>query len=137
MRRDGLSVAVIGGGIGGLTAGLSLLKAGLDEHVYEQSSRINEVGAGVAISPNATRILSRLGLEHELARTGVRPTAWWQRRWDDGRTLSRTPLGAEIEAVRLTALSDALRRTRRRAGSGPPGDAAPHRTPAVVAGRPR
>jgi salicylate hydroxylase len=38
-----------------------------------------------------------LGLEHELARTGVRPTAWWQRRWDDGRTLSRTPLGAEIE----------------------------------------
>jgi salicylate hydroxylase len=97
MRRDGLSVAVIGGGIGGLTAGLSLLKAGLDVHVYEQSSRISEVGAGIAVSPNATRILYRLGLEHELARTGVRPTAWWQRRWDDGRTLSRTPLGAEIE----------------------------------------
>jgi salicylate hydroxylase len=97
VRRHGISVAVIGGGIGGLTAGLSLLRAGLDVHVYEQSSRISEVGAGIAVSPNATRILNRLGLGHELARTGVRPTAWWQRRWDDGRTLSRTPLGAEIE----------------------------------------
>ena len=97
MRRHSLSVAVIGGGIGGLTAGLSLLEAGLDVHVYEQSSRISEVGAGIAVSPNATHILYRLGLGHELARTGVRPTAWWQRRWDDGSTLSRTPLGAEIE----------------------------------------
>ena len=97
MRHHGLSVAVIGGGIGGLSAGLSLLQAGLDVHVYEQSSRISEVGAGIAVSPNATRILYRLGLECELARTGVRPTAWWQRRWDDGRTLSRTPLGTEIE----------------------------------------
>ena len=59
MRRDSLSVAVIGGGIGGLTAGLLLLKAGLDVHVYEQSSRISEVGAGIAVSPNATRILYR------------------------------------------------------------------------------
>ena len=97
MRRDSLSVAVIGGGIGGLTAGLLLLKAGLDVHVYEQSSRVSEVGAGIAVSPNATRILYRLGLEQDLAREGVRPTAWLQRRWDDGRTLSRTPLGAEIE----------------------------------------
>ena len=97
MRRHSLSVAVIGGGIGGLTAGLSMLKAGLDVHVYEQSSRISDVGAGIAVSPNATRILYRLGLAPELARTGVRPTAWWQRRWDDGRTLSCTPLGAKIE----------------------------------------
>jgi salicylate hydroxylase len=69
----------------------------LDVHVYEQSSRISEVGAGVSVSPNATRILYRLGLEHELARTGVRSTAWWQRRWNDGRTLARMPLGLEIE----------------------------------------
>jgi 2-polyprenyl-6-methoxyphenol hydroxylase-like FAD-dependent oxidoreductase len=73
MRHHGLSVAVIGGGIGGLSAGLSLLQAGLDVHVYEQSSRISEVGAGIAVSPNATRILYRFGLECELARTGVRP----------------------------------------------------------------
>ena len=62
MGRHGLSVTVIGGGIGGLTAGLSLLEAGLDVHVYEQSSRISEVGAGIAVSPNATRVLYRFGL---------------------------------------------------------------------------
>ena len=73
MRHHGLSVAVIGGGIGGLSAGLSLLEAGLDVHVYEQAPRISEVRAGVAVSPNATRILYRLRLGHELARTGVRP----------------------------------------------------------------
>ena len=84
MRSHSLSVAVIGGGIGGLSTGLSLLEAGLDVHVYEQSRRISEVGAGVAVSPNATRILYRLGLGHELARTGVRPTSWWQRRCERG-----------------------------------------------------
>jgi salicylate hydroxylase len=80
MRSHSLSVAVTGGGSGRLSTGLSLLEAGLDVHVYEQSRRISEVGAGVAVSPNATGILYRLGLGHELARTGVRPTSWWQRR---------------------------------------------------------
>ena len=84
MRSHSLSVAVIGGGIGGLSTGLSLLEAGLDVHVYEQSRRISEVGAGVATSPNATRILYRIGLGHELAGTGVGPTPWWRRRCERG-----------------------------------------------------
>jgi salicylate hydroxylase len=97
MPDQGSSVAVVGGGIGGLAAGLSLLSEGVDVHVYEQSRSIGEVGAGLAVSPNATRVLYRLGLGPDLERTGVRPTAWWQRRWEDGRSLSRTPLGAEME----------------------------------------
>ena len=92
------SIAVIGGGIGGLTAALSLLRAGFDVHVYEQARVLREVGAGVQISPNASRVLHRLGLADELARLGVRPLAFHQRRWDDGRTLLRTPLGDEVEA---------------------------------------
>ena len=95
--HDGLSVAIVGGGIGGLAAALSLLAEGVDVHVYERSETIREVGAGIAVSPNATRVLYGLGLRPELERTGVRPTAWWQRRWEDGRTLTRTPLGVEIE----------------------------------------
>jgi len=55
-------VAVIGAGIGGLSAALSLLEAGFDVHVYEQASPINEVGAGIQVSPNVSRILRRLGL---------------------------------------------------------------------------
>ena len=56
MRPHSLSVAVISDGIGGRNTGLSLLEASLDVHVYQQSRRISEVGAGVAVSPNATRI---------------------------------------------------------------------------------
>jgi salicylate hydroxylase len=92
------SIAVIGGGIGGLSAALSLLRAGFDVHVYEQASTLAEVGAGVQVSPNASRVLHRLGLAEPLARTGVKPFAWHQRRWDDGRTLLRTPLAEPIEA---------------------------------------
>ena len=91
-----VSIAVIGSGIGGLSAALSLLRAGFDVHVYERASEISEVGAGIQVSPNASRILHGLGLASDLARMGVQPLAWHQRRWDDGRTLLRTPLGATM-----------------------------------------
>ncbi|WP_313954110.1 FAD-dependent monooxygenase [Accumulibacter sp.] len=99
MTRNEVSMAVIGGGIGGLAAGLSLLRAGVDVHVYEQSRGLSEVGAGIQVSPNASRVLHRLGLAEALAMSGVKPVAWHQRRWDDGRTLLRTPLGEDIEAA--------------------------------------
>ena len=51
------TIAVIGGGIGGLAAALALLKRGLDVNVYEQSVRLGEVGAGIQISSNGTRVL--------------------------------------------------------------------------------
>jgi salicylate hydroxylase len=94
-----LSVAVIGGGVGGLSAALQLLKAGIDVHVYEQAPRITEIGAGIQISPNASRLLHRLGLKQAMDSVGVRPLAVHQRRWDDGRTLQRAPLGPEVEAT--------------------------------------
>ena len=120
MSRDDLSIAVVGGGIGGLAAALSLLRAGLDVQVFEQAAALMEVGAGIQISPNASRLLHRLGLGGALDRTGVRPVAVHQRRWDDGRTLQRAPLGEAMEAAfgapyyhfhradLLKALADAL-----------------------------
>jgi salicylate hydroxylase len=94
-----LSIAIVGGGIGGLSAALSLLRAGADVHVYERARTISEVGAGIAVSPNATRILHRLGLADALADMGVRTVAWHYHRWDDGRTLVRTPLAGAVEAA--------------------------------------
>jgi salicylate hydroxylase len=89
-------IAIIGGGIGGLTAAISLLQAGFDVQVYEQSRLLSEVGAGINIGPNASRILNRLGLGDECARVAYRSPFFHQRRWDDGRTLTKTPLGDAI-----------------------------------------
>jgi salicylate hydroxylase len=94
-----MGIAIIGGGIGGLSAALQLLKAGFDVRIYEQAAAIGEIGAGIQISPNASRLLVRLGLKPAMDKVGVRPLAVHQRRWDDGRTLQRAPLGPEVEAA--------------------------------------
>ena len=96
MASKSVEVAIVGGGIGGLTAAISLLQAGFDVHVYEQSRAMREVGAGLQVSPNASRILHRLGMADELAKLGVRPLAFHQRRWQDGRTLLKTPLADAV-----------------------------------------
>src|SRR5262245_34362040 len=94
-----LSIAVVGGGIGGTAAALALLQAGFDVHVFEQARELREVGAGIQVSPNATRVLHQLGLANALASLGVKPLAFHQRRWQDGRTLLRTPLAQAMEAA--------------------------------------
>jgi len=92
MAGNNLKIAIIGGGIGGSAAALSLLKAGFDVQVYEQSRALREVGAGIVLTPNAVRLLYHLGLTEQLQTQCVAPPAWRQRRWDDGRTLMFTPV---------------------------------------------
>jgi salicylate hydroxylase len=94
-----MRIAVVGGGIGGLSAALHLLQAGFDVRIYEQAPSIGEIGAGIQISPNASRLLIRLELKPAMDKAGVLPQALHHRRWDDGRTLQRAPMGAEIEAA--------------------------------------
>src|SRR5262249_55768585 len=91
MTNQKPSIAIIVA-IGGLSAALSLLRAGFDVHVYEQAPALREVGAGLVISPNASRILSSLGLREAMETAGVAPLAWRQRRWQDGRTLLLSPM---------------------------------------------
>jgi len=97
MSKRPLRIAVIGGGIGGLTAALSLRQAGFEADVYEQAPALTHIGGGINMGPNAARILIRLGLGEGLLREGVRPRSTHQRRWDDGRTLQRAPLNPECE----------------------------------------
>ena len=92
-----MRVIVIGAGIGGLAAALTLGRSGFEVQVFEQATELREIGAGVQISPNATRILHRLGLEEPLRRFGVRPREVVIRRWDDGRVLARQPLADACE----------------------------------------
>lgn len=93
-----MQILIVGAGIGGLTAALALRQAGFDVHLYEQASALREVGAGVAISPNATRALLHLGLEQALASVGVRPLSHDARDWRTGALLGRIPLGEETIA---------------------------------------
>ncbi len=85
-------IAIVGGGIGGLFAALSLLREGFNAHVYEQIRTPREVGAGIVLTPNATRLLRLAGLGDALSRVSIAPKAWRQRRWEDGRTLLCSPL---------------------------------------------
>src|SRR5258708_29056408 len=92
-----MRVVVIGAGIGGLTAASTLRREGIAVQVFEQAPALREIGAGIQISPNATRILERLGLADAMRRSAVRPLATQFRRWNDGNLLRRYPLGAECE----------------------------------------
>ena len=87
-----MRVVVIGAGTGGLTAALTFRRFGIDTLLFEKAPALQEIGAGIMLSPNATRILNRLGLEEALRAVGVRPKTRRSYRWADGRILSITPL---------------------------------------------
>jgi salicylate hydroxylase len=95
-----MRVGIAGGGLGGLSAALFLLRAGVDEvRVFEQQGALSEIGAGIQVAPNAVRLLHRLGLREALAAVSVAfEDAWEFRRWQDGRVLFSQTYGAEGEA---------------------------------------
>jgi salicylate hydroxylase len=89
-------VIVAGAGIAGLTAALALARAGLRVTVLEQAEKLQETGAGLQLSPNATRVLFALGLRERLAPLAVAPEAIRLMAGGSGREITRIPLaGAE------------------------------------------
>ena len=87
-------IVIVGAGIGGLAASLALAKRGIDALVLEQAPRIEAVGAGIQLSPNATRILHWFGLEEDMAAWGVEPEGLAIRS-HEGDMLVEAPLGRE------------------------------------------
>ena len=86
-------VIIVGGGIGGLTAALALLRRGIDVEIHEQSNQLKEIGAGIQLSSNGTRVLFALGLEGALAQVQVRPESRQLRHWATGETWNWFDLG--------------------------------------------
>ena len=87
-------ILIIGGGIGGLTTALALLRRGLDVEVYEQAPVLREVGAGVQIGSNGTHVLYALGLKEALQRVQVLPPRRVLRHWRTGETWDWFALGS-------------------------------------------
>lgn len=84
MGRNSLRIAIVGGGIGGLTTAIALNRQGLEAHVYEQARVFTEVGAGLGLGLNAVRILDRLGLAERLDGIAAHVRGYEMRRWHDG-----------------------------------------------------
>lgn len=88
-----LPVAVIGAGIGGLTAALCLARAGYRVELLERTERLAEVGAGLQLSPNALGVLAGFGLLPALEAKAAEPATVRIRSARNGRDLARVPLG--------------------------------------------
>jgi salicylate hydroxylase len=88
---------VVGAGIGGLTATLSLCRAGHDVTLVEQSRQLTEIGAGIQLAPNATRVLRRLDLLDAVAEHSTRPSHVSFRTWSDGSEICRYVIGRDAE----------------------------------------
>ena len=85
-------VIVVGGGIGGLSAAVALSRSGLRVRVLERAGQFGEVGAGIQIAPNCTRILHEYGLLDEAKQLGVLPQNMIMRDALDARELTRLDL---------------------------------------------
>lgn len=98
--RHSLSVAIAGGGIGGLATAIYLLQKGFNVTVFEQAEQFTEVGAGLVVAPNAVRLLRSMGVLDTFLENAVKLESGWEfRRWSDGTVLSSEDLGRRCRAL--------------------------------------
>ncbi|MBU2289019.1 MAG: FAD-dependent monooxygenase, partial [Gammaproteobacteria bacterium] len=88
-------ILIAGAGLGGLTAALALLRDGHDVQVFEQATQLGEVGAGLQLSANATRVLSMLGLDDTVRAVASVPEGKQVRLWSTGQTWKLFDLGQQ------------------------------------------
>ena len=89
------NVSIVGAGISGLTAGCALLKHGIEASIYEKSSNIEEFGAGITLSANATKLLDRLGVLCELTKASYLPRKIIIRNYSSGQEIAQIPINTE------------------------------------------
>src|SRR5215475_3499638 len=93
-----LRVVIIGGGIGGLAAAVALRQRGCEVAIHERSGKLEEVGAGLQVGPNAVKVLRALGLGEPLRRNAFEPLTMVSLKWDDATLRHRVPLKSTATA---------------------------------------
>ena len=96
-----MKVLVAGAGIGGLATALALRHHGHDAEVFERAPELGDVGAGIQVPPNASRILRTLGVLDAVGEHAVRPDALEARWGPSGSRLFRIPMGDRWDAPYL------------------------------------
>ena len=86
-------IIIAGGGIGGLTAALSLIQRGFEVEIYEQARMLQEVGAGVQISANGMLVFSELGIAARVMEEAAHPERREIRMWNTGQAWTAFDLG--------------------------------------------
>lgn len=111
------SIAIVGGGIGGVATAVALQQRGIRATIYERAPEIREVGAGMMVWPNATRVLRALGALDDLIPLSGRNTNFLVRA-QDGRVLMNIPLGQFDVPALCTRRADLLEILLRRLSAG-------------------
>ena len=99
-------IAIVGGGVGGLATALALERRGVEIVVCEQSPALNEIGAGLNLSPNALMALRVLGVEDQVIALGSESDFLIIRSWKSGRVISRMRRGVPIWFIGSRSDSD-------------------------------
>jgi 2-polyprenyl-6-methoxyphenol hydroxylase-like FAD-dependent oxidoreductase len=108
-----ISIAIVGAGMGGLTAAIALRRIGFDVQVYEQAHQFARVGAGIQMLPNSMKVLREIGIEERLRRVSFEPVSHLNRQWDTGEVMRELPMsettyGAPYLCMHRAELHDAL-----------------------------
>ena len=90
------SIAIVGAGLGGLTAAATLRLAGFDVRVYEQASRFVRIGAGIQMMPNSMKVLRKIGVEARVRGTSFQPYSHLNRVWNTGEILRELPMPEDL-----------------------------------------
>jgi hypothetical protein len=117
--RSRIPLSVIGGGIGGLAAAIAASRAGQAVHVLEKAEAFAELGAGLQLGPNATRMLDRLGILADVLRTAIFPRFLVMRDAVSGQYITWLDLGKNFCNVSNTRMSSCTAATCSRRSSPP------------------
>jgi len=107
------SIAIVGGGMGGLATAATLGRLGLNVTIYEQATRFSRIGAGIQMMPNSMKVLRQIGVEEPLRSTSFQPYSHLNREWDTGKVIRELPMpeglfGAPYLCMHRADLTEAL-----------------------------